>query len=993
MLASDFNANESLLVPDLTPGISTYGVSERSGSVSNPLLRFRKLTPYTKYRLLVPIDVNNNTSGSVRYINVTPFAIHAESFGKGFSSVYRRYFSGATSKSGLTYTNLRISKPTWFKASSYSPFSHPYSFLLSDEHGEIVISRLSYSFNYISIWNILRYHYNQTSPVKLTNTELRNTMIQNRYQRTASVTPRLEDIQFILVKESDLDAASLNPTGADGANTNGNYVTCGTPIVNNGVIRPNVCPTSAPPQVAVCGGPIASNREIVTTAYDFIQTFYVNKDRVEKSSNIDLTQITLYVKKKPSADPTKNNSGLTSPGINISICECDGNLPVVKNKISVSEVHVPWNKIINSNDANQPTIFKFDNPVRVSTGKYYGIMIDIEDDGYELWISKRGWALIDTNDPSPGSSKDHSGELFLRSNLSQYNITAESSSLISGTTSKLVSSDDLDLKFDVECAEYSVDDVTAVYVNEDLEFFTMPDMDDIFATEETVYRNVGNVSGQTVSIEEGSITLTGTNTQFTNTALIAVGDTIVVVASNTDTQSSFASVIKDIISDTEIYLETGAPDDYTNANFQYTIVADVVSHNPDTNNLVLDGSSANSSVQFQAGDTLTGCFTGYSANITSVDAFDVSVLRTSLHANVPTSFKIAANYNLAYDNSGTYTISSNDDTLSLVQPNYITGYEGKILSKSLELNSAHNSTLYQQDANAITNSGTEKSSEFSLLFDYVGTDNTLFECPAINVKSPHVVASYWEINNDETDEHTNNGNAASKHISTRMTFGDDKTAEDIKVDVSAYRPIGTDVKIYVKVLNSSDSDDFNEKNWSPLEFTKNEDVFSSSKNFGDIKSFSYGFPIHPPVESTLTGSIDTSGHTDSGNVDILGTETNFGGDLQEGDLVKIYDPLAPNDDYVIRMVTNVASNTSISINENISNTSSNVQAASLKIQKLTTPHTAFSCEENYNIVRYFSENGGYYDGYNTVSVKTVLLSTNNAVTPFVDDYKVIGLSS
>jgi len=992
------NIDNFFTIPQITPTHCNFNPSpypyRSSGSVSKNsrgnLFEFRRLKPYTRYRLLIALNhdfLPNNIGVTPKYFDVTPFVDHVDgeqvSNNPGFPVCYRSYFYGVNSPSGLWYYNLRRNKTTAHSSAKYGHY-HPYEFLLSDRFGKIKIRRI-FDFDRLdTMYGLLRQHYLTPTLPKYSWRDLDNIMrrqyfVNNARKLRAGFDSIFGRSEYFLVEESNIQS------------TTGHIVELKSPVrSDNGSINPNIVTCKPPKPPEVCQPPASSeSKSIVSPAFDFIQTFYVNKDRVEGSETIDLSRITLYLKEKPVSDGKKNNSGINLPGFTVAICECDGSLPVPSKKIPVSEKYVEWTSCLESTDATSKTLIEFDTPVRLNTGKHYGIMIDVDDEGYVFWISKKGWLMLGTSNPSPGSSKDHSGELFTRANFDQFNTSAENKSVLSGTSSNLVSSDELDLKFDVEVAEYTVNDVNVVFVNTDIEYFTVPDTTDIFFSGEMLFKDVGAVSAQTVSISEGSTTLTGTSTVFTN---YNEGDTIVLMANNYTDQISHVGIIESIQSDTELTLDRGPTQDYTDQEFQITIAAQTVSHNPDTNNLVVDNSTANSSVRFTANDTITGAFSGLSTTITSVDAVDISSFRTSFDVNIPSSFKTTASYNFAYDNSGAYTISSASKPVNFVDANYVTTYDAKLLSKSIELDSAHNSTLYQQDADANTNSGTEKSTELNILFDYLGLDNTVFKCPVLNVETPHIVTNRWIINNDATNEHTNKGNALSKHISTRMTFGNsDKVAEDIKIISTAFRPIGTNVKVYAKIMKDSDSDAFEDKNWTLLDYTRNGDLYSDVRRSEDFREYEYGFPIHPPVESTLDGSVDTSGHSTPTTVDITGSGTTFTSDLQIGDLIKIYDPLAPDDDYVIRMVTNVSTDTTIAVNENIAVAA--VQASSLKIQKLSTPYTAFRCEENNNVVRYFSENGGYYDGYNTLTVKTVLLASNTQVVPSVDDYSVIALSS
>ena len=753
MSSTQQNIDNFFVVPQITPADCNYNYSPypfrpftdtiQVGG-ENYLFRFRRLKPFTRYRLLIALSFDflpNNIGVTPQYFNVTPFVDHIDSDqysnNPGFPRCYSSYYYGVGSPSGNWYRDLRIDKSTAHISAKYFHY-HPYPFLLSDQYGNITIRGL-YDLERLDImWSLLRQHY--LTPQKFSSVLIQRLIRRNSYESSSRTLRRdaLEGLfgrgEFFLVEERNLQTPSPTLPSDPTTPTNGAPVTLTEPVrSDSGAVSPDVVVVTPPRPPEVCQPPVVTSpsRTVVSPKFDFIQTFYANKDRVEGSETIDITRISLYLKEKPVANERLNSSGINSPGFTVAICECDGSLPVPSKKIAVSEKYVKWTECLESADATAKTVVEFDTPVRLNTGKHYGIMIDADDGGYTFWISKKGWLMLGTNDPSPGSSKDHSGELFTRANFDQFNTSAENKSVLSGTSSNLVSSDELDLKFDVEVAEYTVDDVNVVFVNKDIEYFTVPDTTDIFFSGEMLFKDVGAVSAQTITITEGSTTLTGTGTVFTG---YNVGDTIVLMANNYTDQSSHIGIIESIESDTSLTLDRGPSQDYTDQEFQITIAAQTVAHNPDTNTLIADNSTANSSVRFAAGNTLRGAFSGLSTTITSVDAVGVSSFRTSFDVNVPSSFKATSTYNLSYDNGGTYTISSTDKPVKLFDPNYVTSYDAKLLSKSIELDPTHNSTLYQQDGDSITNSGTEKSTELSVLFDFLGRDNTVFKCPVFIIK-------------------------------------------------------------------------------------------------------------------------------------------------------------------------------------------------------------------------------------------------------------------
>jgi hypothetical protein len=61
--------------------------------------------------------------------------------------------------------------------------------------------------------------------------------------------------------------------------------------------------------------------------------------------------------------------------------------------------------------------------------------------------------------------------------------------------------------------------------------------------------------------------------------------------------------------------------------------------------------------------------------------------------------------------------------------------------------------------------------------------------------------------------------------------------------LTSYRPPGTDVKVWAKILHSEDGDSITIKNWIELEKREFADTFySSSSNRNDFLEYTYGFP-------------------------------------------------------------------------------------------------------------------------------------------------------
>lgn len=142
--------------------------------------------------------------------------------------------------------------------------------------------------------------------------------------------------------------------------------------------------------------------------------------------------------------------------------------------------------------------------------------------------------------------------------------------------------------------------------------------------------------------------------------------------------------------------------------------------------------------------------------------------------------------------------------------------------------------------NEVTNTIGEKTTKFKLTLN----NNSKYLSPVVDLSRKSSLLIQNIINDDATNEHTRYGNAITKYISRNVTLDENiGDAEDLNVYIGAYRPSGTDIKVYAKIIGSDDGDVFDEKLWTELTPTSGSSVlYSSTINNKDYKEFSYTFP-------------------------------------------------------------------------------------------------------------------------------------------------------
>ena len=86
-------------------------------------------------------------------------------------------------------------------------------------------------------------------------------------------------------------------------------------------------------------------------------------------------------------------------------------------------------------------------------------------------------------------------------------------------------------------------------------------------------------------------------------------------------------------------------------------------------------------------------------------------------------------------------------------------------------------------------------------------------------------------------EHSRGGNITAKYITRRVTLEEGFDAKDLRVYLNAYKPRGTDIHVYYKVLANEDSDDFDTKGYVLMQQETSNGLFSLNEK--DFKQFVY----------------------------------------------------------------------------------------------------------------------------------------------------------
>lgn len=427
----------------------------------------------------------------------------------------------------------------------------------------------------------------------------------------------------------------------------------------------------------------------------------------------------------------------------------------------------------------------------------------------------------------------------------------------------------------------------------------------------------------------------------------------------------------------------------TSTKYSLTVVGNVYYKDRILNKLMLIYSTANSSYYFAANNKIVGVDSKATANVRSVDDFPINLVRLHAEASVPASTSVSANVIIAAWNGSSYVFDTNNvvkPTLNETTPTEIKGWDARILSRSTEvLNTLYSNTDLQFE---------NKSLKVEITASAAQSSNNLFTSPSIDDAQIHLYSMQYatssnthilDANGVSVDtEVFGNGNAKTRHISTKASFANNKFAEDLVVYMTAYRPTNTEVKVYARLHNSADTDAFDDKAWTPLVITDNANVYSSTTDRNDYVDYALALPPYSNTAVTLPG-IFTAQYSNNIVVPNGVTPTSY---LANNDVIKIYDPLIPTN-YIVAVAASVNS-TAIVLGDSISN--NNISGSGYKIDRLKYPNIAFRNYTNDNVARYYNTSLVEFDTFDSYQIKIVLNSNSSITFPRVSNYQAIGVS-
>lgn len=192
------------------------------------------------------------------------------------------------------------------------------------------------------------------------------------------------------------------------------------------------------------------------TIFNAAASFYLDPSVVEGSQTVDVSSIGMFFMYRPAA--LNNKSGVQYPGITMFLTDVVNGLPNMANvSIFQNFARCEWNQILTSSDASAETVFTFNNPITVHTGRAYAFCwaYDAGED-FLPWTNIKGNDLVGTTRVSTGPSSTYGGGYFQFSSIIGNGATPTNIQNYQTAWTALSSTD---LKFEVYAARYATNGV------------------------------------------------------------------------------------------------------------------------------------------------------------------------------------------------------------------------------------------------------------------------------------------------------------------------------------------------------------------------------------------------------------------------------------------------------------------------------------------------------------------------------------------------------
>jgi hypothetical protein len=544
------------------------------------------------------------------------------------------------------------------------------------------------------------------------------------------------------------------------------------------------------------------------------QGFYLDGRQFPSGvQGVYVSSIDLYFE---SADPVM--------GATIGILETVNGYP--SNEIvPFSQAHVLANQVNVSQNASAVTNIVFPAPVFLLLNTLYcfGVYPDGSNPGYNVWTG-----VISASDVLSGASI--------------YSLLATGNMFLTADGLTWTSYDNECIKFNLYVDSFSVAGGSAVFQNDDSEYFSVANNQGTFRLGETVYYSNTIFQATNVSFSNTTTTVNTTST----TGLIA-GQKIYLNSPNN--HAAFIANVNSVTNINQFVINTNPVFSESNGSIGLLTsnggLHGVVSQ---TNSIFLsvNTSSANSTVFLNSNAGLIiGSQSLATASVVTLNDVPYDTFMPKFSVSIPAVTALGIEMEGTANSFNSYAQDATETPLQIGNSYDFYDEERVIMSKSNEMN---------------FNSGNKSltiTSELSTVSPWLSPAIDTIKLGGVSVFN---LINYEDANNDVfISEKGNNGEAINKYVSTTVTLAPGVEAEDLVVNIGAYWPAGTLVYVFGKIQNQYDSDNFVNKAWSPMYTTNN--YRSSKVNTQDFANYTFNFNNAPPSPQDSTAYLDTSNNS------------------------------------------------------------------------------------------------------------------------------------
>lgn len=493
---------------------------------------------------------------------------------------------------------------------------------------------------------------------------------------------------------------------------------------------------------------------------------------------------------------------------------------ITRTQVPYSEVWLTADEINVSTDGyTNPTNVKFPIPIFLHNNTQYAFVmhtVGLNPDTY-IWISRLG--EVDIRPVELGGGKKHSsrpltGTFYTTNNNLNWNIV-----------------DDIDLRCTFYRASFTTGSTgTAIFGNMPVERMYIDNMSSTmnYYGEPVIGDYTLTLSGSNLSDLQANDFLIGTASGANGTIKIANNPDFTVANIQYQEGETIA----------HLYRSNGVNSGYTfTASSLAYGQARLYNHKTYRGNTYIDLEESNGG--FAVGEIATGAYSNNTAEIVSIENHRYS--KVSLESS--------------------YLDYTRTDINFEMKPTSNAGVIGSYFS--LPVGRGHYFTTEQavfSRSNEIASLSGERSNKVRISM----SSDTEYLSPAVDVSRLRSVFIDNLINANTTyglEEAAYGGELLNKYISKIVTLAEDQDAEDLNVYLSAYRPPGTEVLVWCRLLNGEDTDLISQNPWIPMdnETRTGYSPESSLANTNDFREFKFVIPdsylTGPPTDNSPGGEV------------------------------------------------------------------------------------------------------------------------------------------